>query len=287
MQERTVEIRAQALKRREELVVNPETIRGYVFRVPSLVGLGTGRGFDVANIHLPIGWQKALPQLQALNPEDLQQTLQRICEIQKVPEGSIDFDQQSGLLKTVTIGTNPASSLSLFNPYSARLSSEYSAYSITDINVAVALQEFVISEYLATIGKTLGSDQYYGFIRGRGPRNLRIPKNIWASKKPVLNKHQIENVQDMAHNIAGRFGENIEDLNFNERGVLEHVRVNPEASYHLDKFYGTPDTYGPHNVADLYQAAALQGIVAHFINKAIESREKVNHDIKPRYNPNV
>lgn len=56
MQERVAEMRTQALKRRQELVVNPETVQGHAFRVPSLVGLGTGRGFDVANIHLPIGW---------------------------------------------------------------------------------------------------------------------------------------------------------------------------------------------------------------------------------------
>lgn len=208
--------------------------------------------------------------------------------MREVPEGSIDLDPQSGLLKTVTVETNPESSLSLFDGrFSTRLNNEYKAHDVNDINSAVALQEFVIGEYLTTIGEALGLNRYYGFIQGRSPKNLRIPKNIWESRRPVLNEYQVEGVKEKAHNIAGRFGENIEDLDFNERGILELVRVTPEASYHLDKTYGTPDTYGPHNVADLYQAAALQGIVAHFINKTIEVCGRGNIDIRSRYNPNA
>lgn len=80
----------------------------------------------------------------------------------------------------------------------------------------------------------------------------------------MINTYWQERFEVEASNIAGRFGLTLGPVGFDDRGILRSfsIREGNACGYDLD----SDDQYRGHNVNTPYQAAALHGIGASFIN---------------------
>ncbi|MDO8570776.1 MAG: hypothetical protein Q7R97_04295 [Candidatus Daviesbacteria bacterium] len=260
-----------------ERKIDSENIWGREFRVPSVVGEGSGRGFQFSGLHIPKDWDTISDKIKIFKPANLQSFFEDVCErFQQIP-GSIIFDSKTGILKSLSIKTKPVSSLKLDTEFPNQSEGIYQGENVKNLKTAIALQR-TAGSWLWYLWHELDPklSQYYGLIDGDPgsyySRGLEIPREFLESEESVSNDYFRERFQLNASNIAGRFGLTLRTMHFNEKGILHSYDIEEGngCCYFIDS--GNRGRYIGHNVDTPVQAAVLHGIGASFINSLFQQK---------------
>lgn len=246
--------------------ISSEIIWGREFRVPAIVGKGSGAGFDFSDLHLPRGWEEVIPKFKAINCERVRALFEQDCQERDLTPGEIEFDSATGILREITIRTIPVSRLYLVDSFPKLQDGVYQGENVDNLQVAIILQRFAVN-----ILNIVWPDKLYPYIEGgeRGcgycSRNLKIPEEFLKTETLLTDSYYQRNFEVQASNIAGRFGLTLRTISFDKRGFLDRFEVKEgnACGYYLER--GGGDYYG-HNVDTPHQVAVLHGIGATFIN---------------------
>ncbi len=256
--------------------VDPNEIRGSDPKVVEIIGLGSGRGFELKNLNLPIDWDEQLDDAKAIDLECFCHLSESICQKwgYSVDEMIVD---RNNILKKLSIINSKSSELSTIQLNSTIFScqcDEYDAGELSDINSAMIFQEIMSKYFYRCWGIKNNFD--YGHIsccpdggmgNGYGPIDLKVPKKCFESSEESTDSAFQKRFGNKAINIAGRFGVGLNFTKFDEKGILYDVSVTGDRTgYCLSQSERSANTYTSHNIDTPYQAAALHGIVALFIN---------------------
>lgn len=252
---------------RKEKSVNPEDVWGDEFKIPTVIGRGSGQGFEFNGLHLPKGWEIAIPDLRTINREAFKVFFQVYCQEMGHSAGEVNFDPSTGVLVKLTVETDPVSELSLAESFFERQRGIYRAHHLRDARVAIILQK-AISFFLDDVAEKAGMTQSYPFIEGGGeagysPVGLEIPERFLEVEEPLTNARSQRTFEMKASNVAGRFGHTLRSIGFDERGIPTYFNISEGVAC---EFYVDKGKYHAHNVDTADQALALQGIAASFIN---------------------
>jgi len=253
--------------------ISPEVIWGKEFRVPAIVGKGSGAGFDFSDLHLLRGWEEAIPRFKEVNRERVRALFGQDCRERGFIPGEVMFDSVTGVLEEITIRTTPVSRLYLADSFSKLQDGIYQAENVDNPQVAIILERCAVNILNAACPGKL-----YPYIDGGEPgceycsRNLKIPEEFLKTETPLIDSYYQRNFEIQASNIAGRFGLTLRTISFDQRGLLDRFEVEEgnACGYYLDKNSG--DYYG-HNVDTPHQSAALHGIGAAFINNLLSRKD--------------
>lgn len=259
--------------REREAPINPETIFGKEFRVPAIIGLGSGQGFEFSGLHLPRGWERAIPELRKIDYGRLDTLFTEYCLARGFNPGNLEYDSATGVLKELTIRTTPISMLYLDRTFPREEEGIYRARNVNDLRAAIILQRMAVVAFL----NFTKQEVLYPYIdggeedRGYYSANLSIPREFLKPEKPLTNEYYQRRFEVRASNIAGRFGLTLKTLHFNEQGIPSpfDVEEGNACGYILDdngKYYG-------HNVDAPDQVAVLHGIAASFINDLLSRKD--------------
>jgi hypothetical protein len=258
-----------------EDAINPEIIRGREFRVPAIVGLGTGRGYRLEGLHLPIGWERSLPELKEIGQEGMQKIFEFLCKDANFNFGELKFDKDTNILTEITVPTDPPRSARLYlKPwgYSENQEGVYVSKNVDDLKAAIILQS-TACRFLNYIDP----EASYAYIERAGEKyhslGLNVPEKILQMKEPITNKFTQERFEIKASNIAGRFGFEPMLLKYDERGLLTDVSLE-EGGARYYQFNPDFKYYDSHNVNSAWQAVALHGVCAAFINSQLKEMGK-------------
>jgi hypothetical protein len=60
--------------------VNPDEVWGDSQKVFEIVGLGSGKGFEIANVNLPKDWENSFDQLKSIDPKRVEKLFSMMCQ---------------------------------------------------------------------------------------------------------------------------------------------------------------------------------------------------------------
>lgn len=252
-----------------EQSISPELIWGSKFKIPTVIGQGSGQGFEFDGLHLPRGWEAAMPELKTINRKAFSRFFQRHCQRMGYSAGEVNFDPLSNVLVKLTVETDPVSELSLAESFFEKERGIYRVHHLRDAKVAIILQRGV-SLFLGEVAKRAGLAHSYSFIEGGGegqeyfPVGLEIPERFLEVEAPLTNDRSQKTFEIQASNVAGRFGLTLNLIGFDERGIPTYLNVSRGSAceFYMDK----EGRYHAHNVDTADQALAFQGMVASFVN---------------------
>lgn len=254
--------------------VSPEVVWGKEFRMPSIIGRGTGRDFGFDGLCLPKGWETTTDQYKSQGYwRRFYRLLEFTCETHHLIPGDLQVDSTTGVLTRMSVYNGRSEqAVSLAHMRHAREEGRYEAENVTDAKSAIALQAGV-ARFLTSMGDALDHEQEYAYI-DKGEKGgyfsigLTLPEAVHArSYELVTHSGYQADFALRASNIAGRFGTVIKQLQYNDRGVLNFVglREGSACHYMLERSAGGI-MYVPHNVDTPEQALTLHGVIAQFIN---------------------
>lgn len=260
--------------------VDFDYIWGNEFKVPAIVGEGSGLGFNFSNLHLPRNWEETIPKSKA-SPEKLQKLLDWYCQRFYLPLGKIDYYPENQVLKRIFIRTKPISNLELDTEFPNNNQGMYQGENVRDLNTAIVLQRLAVG-WIGLLWDEIEPDlsrRHYSYIDGEPGRgfcshNLAIPKKYLTVDEEVTNNYFQWKFSLQASNIAGRFGLTLSKINFNERGIPTSFSVKEGNACGYDLGFGLDNVrYLSHNVDRADQAATLHGIGSAFINHLFEEQK--------------
>lgn len=259
--------------------VNPELVWGSSQKVIEIVGLGSGRGFELKGINLPKNWNESIDNLKNIHIDKLQDYNQGICKKWNFSLEKTVLDHNNVLKEMVIKNKDDELSRLVLAEFGIEQQrGQYLADGLNKIEPVMIFQE-IMADYL-DFG--WGDDFDYGHIlcdpkrsmgSGFSPLDLEVPKDFFESREILTNEYFQKELINRAFNITGRFGMNLEDLSFDKRGLLTSVAVSGDRTcYYLEEFGSRDNKYVSHNVDNAYQAAALHTIVASYINFLLKKR---------------
>lgn len=254
-----------------EVSINPEAIEGREFRVPAIVGLGSGRGFKLGGLHLPIGWEKSIPRLKKeIDPKGFQTYLDKDCERKGFKSGVVKFDNATGVLTEVSIQTDPPVKLNLSASSPERENGLYTGSEVGNLNAAIILQKIAVG-FLDKIDPEVSYPYIDGEGLSYGSFGLSIPKEFLETKEQLRNDYEQNRFEIGASNIAGTFGMDLDRIDFDKRGIPTMIKLQQgNACYY--NFNETLGRYCGHNVDSAWQAVVLHGVAASFINGLLQKK---------------
>lgn len=254
---------------RIEKSISPERVWGEKFKIPSIVGEGSGLGFKIENLHLPINWKEKISELKIINYEHFYNIFKQECEEFELKPGIMKYDSR-GILRELTINTNPISKLCLDLNFPKEEEGKYKSENINSPLVGIIMQKTTIKVLNLLLGGKEGVHRGYPYIDGNwehfGPMNLIVPEKFVKSEK-VLYSQEAFKIE--ASNILGRFGFTLGAVFYNEKNSLLtgfRLKEGNCCCFGL----GNGGRFSSHNVDDPYQAVALFGIAAAYINHLLE-----------------
>lgn len=249
-----------------EIEYGPEGIGGHDFRVSSI--RWNGNNFKLQNLHLPNDWEIEIPRLSETDPGAYCTYLETLCRVKGL-NWELHLDKKTGLITEVKLNNNKEQSNVRLNMGFVG-SGTYDGENIRELGTAIIYQEF-LGKYLDWVTNLDISHSYICDNNGEGyfSSNLCLPREIIDIEEPITNKYYQQMFELKASNIAGQFGEKLENIKFDENGILKTIQIDmgKDCNYSLDSCFGK---YGPHNVDTQYEAATLHGIAAEFINNLLE-----------------
>ena len=256
--------------------VNAEEVWGDYQKVVDITGLGSGKGFEIDNANLPKGWESSSLNIE---PKVFAGFYSSMCEDRGLQLQEMSFDPNKILTEAIIRDKNNIlSRLYLDNDCVRPDKGKYLTDNLHKIGAAVLFQD-MISRYL---GYCWGNKFDYGYIDGldRGgymPVDLKVPKDIFEKKDQITNAYYQNGFCNQAHNIAGRFGLELKDVNFDDRGILHSVNVAGDSTYYslADCGQNMNRKYVSHNVDSAEQAAVLHGIVSLYINYLLGRKHRL------------
>lgn len=254
-------------------ILSPELALGRdYYKVPTIRGNGSGRGYGFENLYLPSNWSDAEAKIKSFDWERFYTRYKASCEDLHVRPGELRIDSKTGLLLEILIDDNRNKSAILNTS-----TGEYIGNDIESISTAVITQS-AIADFLTTVSGMTGTPQNYASIDWHRisagqlvfySHDLSLPSKALDSERPVTTGDYQARFANKAHNIAGSFGNTYDPrlVEFDELGILRSVRVNGNAcQYNLERTGIFAGGYVPHNVDSLKQAAALHAITGMFVN---------------------
>lgn len=263
----------------KEAAINPDNIWGKEFRVPAIVGEGSGKGFRFSGLHIPKDWDSIAENIKCLSPNNFKLFFEERCESFQLKPGSIKFDHKTGLLKSISVKTEPVSSLKLDFKFVNRSDGIYQAENVKDLKTAIVLQR-VAGAWLANLWNELDPNlsQYYALIDGRPgiyySTALGLPKEFLNDDdEPLTNTYFQDRFYFDASNIAGRFGLTLRTMKFNPKGIPVSFDINEGNACGYYMYPSCSDNrYHGHNIDTPEQVAVLHGIGASFINHLLRRK---------------
>ncbi len=260
----------------EKRVVDPAVVWGKKYRVPTIVGKGSGRGFELDNLALPLNWEKATGQLDANYEDRFSGIFTRLCGLRHIEPGLVSFCPKTRALTAISLDEVR---ISLANGGPFAESGEYQTEATTNLDSLIFLQGLV-ADFLSDLALKLDMQPYAYFGRGqRGGFNsehLNVPD--WCLDTPGFSLHSgyTSKFELRANNLAGRFGQDVKYIQFDNRGFPEAITLATDGgrNYHLASRLGMRLGYDAHNIDSPYEAAALHGIGALFINDMLTRAEQ-------------
>jgi hypothetical protein len=269
---------------------SPERIAGYDFRVPSIKGLGSGFGFQLAGLVLPRDFER----LVAENPnaaETAKGSFDFNCRHFNLPQGYIDFDRQTGVLKQIFFG-----GIGIFPSATLELGYGKDKYYFDDVrdhkmalvmNKAICeyLNELELEDRVQTIhamqpGSELPQKRYaypdYGVNAGGGhgycSSNLFIPTKLMEEARLQEGfEYFIHRFEVEASNLMGQFGVTPKSFLWQNKFLRGFGIVEGNAcDYGVGSIMGGGFQYLSHNVDSPRQAFALHAVGAAYINHLLE-----------------
>jgi hypothetical protein len=255
--------------------INPEIIRGREFRMPAIVGLGTGSDYKLEGLHLPIGWKKSISDLTGVSQDGMQRFFELDCKDAHLSPGELKFDNNTNILTEIIIPTTdlkrPAR-LYLETRYPRNEEGIYTSENVDNLRAAIILQSMAC-RFLSFVDP----ESSYAYVERSGNGyhsvDLKIPEKILKVKEPITNEFTQRRFEIKASNIAGRFGLDPMLLKFDEKGLFTNASLG-EGGARYYQFDPSFNNYFPHNVDSSCQAAALHGVCAAFINSQLQQRSK-------------
>lgn len=272
-----ISINNMADKEREKEVGKEKEI-DYNFRVASVEGQGSGLGFQLENLSLPRNHENLI---KALNPKvDLSEALNRIFSENRsqfsLSQGHVEF--KNNLLTQIVFGGLGDSPRLFLDERRTDIDTGMGTYrfeNVDNIYMALVLTK-TISEYL----NFLEQDDRYAYVDRSGGNwggyfsaNLTLPKDLAEKAKKSDNAYFRERFALEASNIAGRFGVTVRTLHF-ENQFLQYfdIKEGDACDYGIHESSFPRYSYAPHNVDNPWQAMALHGIGAAYINRLLDIR---------------
>jgi hypothetical protein len=254
---------------------NPEAIRERPFRVPSIDRMGDEYRFS--NLYIPNGWTEHVTELGGSVPVKKTQVSDylRVFDyeglIYNPDSSSVIFDTETGVVRTITIPTLHIGESHVMLQYGM-----YRASNLHSLTVAAAVLSFVSNHLYFSYPKPFQHDvdSLDGASR-RFPR-IGIPKQYLDSEKTIVKDYENEHFTEVAHNIAGQFGEKVRKIDFDEKtGLLTYVDVGLANNLFLltNEAENGWYYYVRNNNHTIYQTVALHAIVAEFVNTVMEKQE--------------
>jgi len=269
--------------REPETLASPERIVGRMPRVSTIVGYGAGVDrFDISGLHLPIGWEQSVPRLLQLDQEWFVKNLKNDCIQQwRLTPGTVEFDEQTGLLICASVHKKGNEQrIVLSDNFFDRDQRIYRAEGISDIDAAIVLHSIVV-RHVRQVASSAGyqTEEAYAYIRGSRSyksQDLMLPLFTEQAQGELTDEAYQDRFRSDAKRIAAQFDLRIpagDYPQFSQSGLLQMVTVSPEASYGV--YWGNGSTsFGPHNVAQPEQAAALHAIVGSHVNHLLRLNER-------------
>ena len=258
------ELRANPTEHFQKL--NPEVIMGKEYVTSVVEAYGTGKGFGLSGLHLQKNWSTRMVDFDKEKQEHLTQYLNEQSKKFSLPQGKIIFDKE-GIPRELYVGKDPMPSSRLIDDAFSINNGTYMTKKADDLSRIVVIQD-VLSQYLkyhypenAYPYITMTDDCFPSF----GSMNLSVPKNCPAITD--IEKYK-SIILPKSHNIAGRFGESIDDIFFQkETGIISSIVLSGSFStgYVLNA-YSDQMFYSPNNIDKLHQAATCHTIIATDLN---------------------
>jgi hypothetical protein len=251
----------------------PEMIVGGSFRVPSIIGEGSGRGFKLDGLQLPFEWDTAAVGYSEKDGEFRYELFNADCERNGLQAGKMVLDRNTGLLMQLMVHASDSEASVGINSNWDLERGNYSSSRIYDIQSAILLQR-QIALYLSGIASKAGIEQDYPYIDGGNgvfySQSLAIPQFVLEADALVMGDYGQQRFREQASNIAGRFGLSLKHVAFDDRGIPQFYQIaeGSACQYYLDR-RANDGVYLPHNVDTAYQAGALHTIGAAFINSTL------------------
>lgn len=252
-----------------DALLSPENIESHDFRVPS-IKWRSGE-YELYGMGLPHNWEDKIDKIKSLYfghvGKQFEEKTGTECELIQ--------DTKTGLIRELSIISQGKKSRVFLETMMPR-NGFYLFDKINDLWLATECLG-LFSRYLSAA--TDFQVKYpYILSNGRGgcgSQDLEVPGQFMANAEKITHEKYQEYFFLKASNIAGQFGVELENekLRFDDRGILNFAQVSGDrCTYDLD--YSTRRYY-PHNVDSVFQAGALHGIVAEFINDLLrrESNE--------------
>ncbi len=251
-------------------------------KVLEVIGLGSGKGFDIRNICLPNDWCETPKLSSEISLVRFEKLCIDICDKWEYNVKKIVVDPNSIIKEIIINNANHESIAHISDDWVAARNGEYSFEGIKDIEPTMIFQE-IMAIYL---NSRFCDDIDYGYIScdpnkpmgGFGPANLKIPKFVFDFDEAVTDEHRQNIISRKAENIVGRFGLDLVSVKFDEKGLLCEADVDGNSTCLFLSDQGLSRyKYESHNIDNPYQAVALHGIVASFINYLLVKKpEKIN-----------
>lgn len=257
-----------------EIGLSPEKIGGQHYRIPYIWGEGSGFGFSIQNVNLPFAWHEQADKIKQLSQDiNIPEAICRYFQDTEAGDVSTIIDQKTGLLISVAVnGPYGYSALQLAHNEFYRASiGAYIAKDVKNIESALILQK-AAAVYLTQVHQVLGENITVPYVdKDRSQyytQDLLFPRKIVEQEKIILSDYGQQLFTRRAHNIAGRFGTDIKDVRYTDKGFLESVTIlnGGKATYYALDHHFDNYTYNPHNVDNAREACTLHAIVANFLN---------------------
>jgi hypothetical protein len=254
-----------------ENVISPEEIEGHDFTVPII--RWRGWGFNFEGLYLPNDWEREIPRLSKKNPQGYSSYFDLICRGKKL-DWELKVDEKTGLITEVKLN-NSGQVSRVFLDTRFGGNGSYRGEDIHDLSSAVIYQDF-LAHFLHSLTNYQIPYAYISGERGNyGSVDLRIPKEIVDSMEPTANEFAQKRFELKANNIAGQFGQLLKYAKYDDKGILDLIvlkePMGKDCNYSFSDGF---NTYDPHNVDSLYEAAALHGIAAEFINDLLKRKNR-------------
>lgn len=260
--------------------INDRNLIGGEIQVPTIVGVGSGRGFSFRDLYLPKHWEALTP----IRSVSLPAAFKVICQRRNFVPGKVEIDEGTGLLTRLSIDTDPISIIKIQSGHTGQVKGEYFGINVEDIDAAILLHQFVaLMLDMLWVGK--GYEGIYSYINGEPENyysvNLKIPAEFLNPPQPLIDSINRYKFKIHASNIAGRFGVDLGNVNFDERGIPVLYQVRDTGG--ISSYYLSPKgTYLVDSKLDGYKVASLHAIGAYFVNNLL--RLKMNSTPKFHYN---
>jgi len=274
-----------------------ERLIDYDFRVPSIEGLGSGDGFQIKDLVLPRNYEKLVRE----NPRAREvacSSLDVDCSHFNLPQGFIEFDSETGVLKQIFfggLGFSPGAVLGGDMDENGYYLEDVSSYlmalvinkticdylnNLERASLLKKLEKMKIGESFLNQKYAYPNYYYNGLTHFFFSSNLTVPMALTNKAKNDTENEEYfkQRFEVRASNLVGQFGLTLSHLGWENKFLRDFgISEGNACDYGVEGAHEDDNKYGPHNVDTPKQAFALHAVGAAYINELLERRDLDRH----------